>query len=571
MRILFYTHRFGREVVAGAELHLWNLVEQMAIKGHAVSVVTTLQSELRAVMRFGLRWHGKNPNPYEEIRIPGAPHPVIVYRFPVKNLFPPVARLLEKHLQGRWEKEEMAMEPSEPIPAPFEMAYPMLLSGWHLPELAQDRQMRWTMQRATVQLPPLEAAALHIHGYAPKTQTITFSHNGKERIIYKGSGNFQISIRLDDQPHRSVGALNIDPPFRPLKDSRTLGVMVTQVSLSNNSKIELAPFQADHRTLRASRREGFIQSYLERAKNRPRHFSWVFDQLRGPRCPGMAKFLKNKGHQFDWVVTGIFPFSNVAQAVQIKEKSNFKLAILPLFHVDDDFYYWQHYIEAMQKADVCLANSWFSQEKFFPVFEANSITAGAGVNDKMFRQESISGERFRQKYKIPEQEKLVLSVGRKSGTKRYRTLIRAIDNIQHRMRSQLLLVGPDEDHMAITSPNCTYLGVLSQEDLMDAYDACDVFALMSESESFGMVFVEAWMREKPVIGNRSCAPVSYLIRHEETGLLVSDRSELEDAIVRLLENEKERADYGKAGLEQALANHTWPVIADKILNYFESH
>ena len=46
MRILLFTHRFGKEVVGGAEHHLWCLAEQMARMGCQVDVATTLQDEL---------------------------------------------------------------------------------------------------------------------------------------------------------------------------------------------------------------------------------------------------------------------------------------------------------------------------------------------------------------------------------------------------------------------------------------------------------------------------------------------------------------------------------------------
>jgi glycosyltransferase involved in cell wall biosynthesis len=569
MRILFYTHRFGRDMVAGAELHLYNLAEQMALKGHEVVVATTRQKEIAAFMRFGLRWSGPLLPETEEIPVPGAPHPIRIHRFKVKNLPKIWALYKQKKLQRRWEREEMGMEPKAPLDLPFESKYPMLLTGWQLPEFSGGKLFRWSMPRAAIQFPSLQNGSLHLQGHTPRNQTLRFEHNGRSRVIHKGKGGFQISVRLDDCSTPSIGVMTVDSPIRPLKDCRTLGCCVTQMSLSNRGRIELAPFNVDHRTIRAADHDQFIRTYTKRAEDRPEEFEQIFDQLRGPICPGMEQFLERHYQEFDWVLAGIFPFANLPAIARFRADHGFRLALLPLFHVDDDFYYWNHYIRAMRAADVNLANSWYSGRIFFPTIQASSILGGAGVNDQLFLKPEISGERFRKKFHIPENVKIVLSVGRKSGPKRYRTLLRAVDEIQHRAPCRLILVGPDEDNLPIASPNCSYLGVLSWDDLLDAYDACDVFALMSESESFGMVFVEAWMRKKPVVGNSNCAPVSYLIKHEVSGLLARDREELGDCLVRLLKNPKECKAYGEAGFQQAIENHTWPVIAERILKRFE--
>jgi glycosyltransferase involved in cell wall biosynthesis len=572
MRILVYTHRFGKRLVAGAERHLWNLVEQMALMGCQVDVATTLQDELNAFLRFGLFWRsGTKEQPVEEVQIPGAKHPVHIHRFPVRNLPKPVAAILQKHLQHRWEREEMAMEPAKPLPLRFPAPHPVMLTGWHLQEMAGEKMVRWTMPRAAIQLPPLRDAVLHLSAYAPRRQTITITHAGRRRIAFQGKGSFQISIPLDESATPSIATLETAPTFRPLRDARTLGVLVNQMSLTNRGLIELTPMNLDHRTIRAQERRSFIETYTARAEQRPAHYSWIFDALRGPRCPGMEKFLRERVADYDWVLAGILPFSILPRLTKIRREMprKFRIAALPLFHVDDDFYYWRHYIEALREADVCFANSWYSFEHFFPAIGANGIMAGAGVNDTLYRTETISGARFRKRHGIAPGEKVVLSVGRKSGAKQYRTLVQAVENIQEHMPCRLVLIGPDEDRLPIISPCCSYLGVLSQDEVLDAYDAADVFALMSESESFGMVFVEAWMREKPVIGNANCAPVSYLIKPGKNGLLAMDRQELEEHLVALLSDPERCRAYGRAGLEQVLQNHTWPVIARKILDHFQ--
>ena len=570
MRILFFTHRFGKDLVGGPENHLWNLAVQMARMGCQVDVATTYPCTFSPTGRFGGEWETRAVIPYEEIAVRDAPTPICVRRFPVRQWGDPMAFFALRSLERRWEREEAAMEPQQPLPAPFAQGAPLLLTGWHPLELTDaGQQVRWTTGRAALQLPPTEKTTLHIEAFAAHRTTIVFERLGASEQTYSGSGHFQARVELADSAEETVAVLRVEPSSRAWSDPRTLGVRVSQVFVSQNGEVRMAPLHVDHRTLRARDKETFIRTYTERAAARPALHCWLHEQLQGPRCPGMEKFLRKNGQHYDWVLAGVLPHTTLARAARLRRRLKFRLAALPLFHVEDDTYYWRHNIEALRTADICLANSSFAAETFFPAIGARGFMAGAGVDEALFLAHTISGARFRQKFSIGPDEKIVLSVGRKNRAKLYRTLAKAVEQIQERQKCRLVLVGPDEDHLAIGFPSCTYLGVLSQEDLLDAYDACDVFCLMSESESFGIAFAEAWMRRKPVIGNRNCASVAGLIRPGENGLLASTRQELQDHLVDLLTHPDRAAALGQAGQEMVLRKHTWRVIARRVLDHLE--
>ena len=569
MRILFLCHRFGKEHLGGAERHLWNLAEHMARRGHEISVATTLQTEIRPFLRFGLNWSEPHRVPIQDVFVEGA-RPIRIIRFPVRNLWKPFAAILQKFLQHRWEKEELAMEVESLLPPPSLSDCPLLLSGWHLPEATEDGYARWTMGTATLRLPSTQSASLHIRGKAFRRVRVSLERLGESREIFHGKGDFEASVPLSDA-ETSIARLHVTPTWRPWRDARTLGIAVTSLSITNRGQMVSAPLHVDHRSLRGQDKKNFMQAYVDRAERRPRIYSWIFDQLRGPRCPGMKQFLEENHGKYDWVIAGILPFSVITTAAQARRRFNFRLALLPLFHIDDDFYYWRHYLDAMRKADASLANSEFSANLFYPFIGSKAVTAGAGVNDTLFLKADINGDRFRRKFGFDSDQNLVLSVGRKAGPKRYGMLIDAVDAIQEVAPCRLILVGPDEDRLPITSPNCSYLGALSENDLLDAYDACNVFALMSESESFGMVFVEAWMRRKPVIGNQTCGPVSSLIEDGRNGLLASDARELGEKLAFLLSNRDQADKFGAAGFEDVIANHTWTAIARRVSDHLEAN
>jgi glycosyltransferase involved in cell wall biosynthesis len=69
---------------------------------------------------------------------------------------------------------------------------------------------------------------------------------------------------------------------------------------------------------------------------------------------------------------------------------------------------------------------------------------------------------------------------------------------------------------------------------------------MSESESFGMVILEAWKFGRPVIVNKHCAAFSDLVENEVDGLLV-DINDLEKSVRSLVLNPKFADEMGKNG------------------------
>jgi glycosyltransferase involved in cell wall biosynthesis len=104
----------------------------------------------------------------------------------------------------------------------------------------------------------------------------------------------------------------------------------------------------------------------------------------------------------------------------------------------------------------------------------------------------------------------------------------------------------------------TLLGTISDSEKRDLYAAIDVFALPSRSDSFGLVFLEAWANGLPVIGYRA-GGVADVIRHERDGLLVrcDDLEGLAAAIRRLEADAALRMAWGRAGRERLATEFRW--------------
>jgi glycosyltransferase involved in cell wall biosynthesis len=156
-----------------------------------------------------------------------------------------------------------------------------------------------------------------------------------------------------------------------------------------------------------------------------------------------------------------------------------------------------------------------------------------------------------------------LVLGRKTASKGYEHVIRAHKALRRVCADvDLILIGPDEDGRRIDGPGLHYLGRQSREVVRGALGSCLGLVTMSQSESFGIVICEAWLFGKPVIANLACYSFRDLVRHGETGLLVTTEGELTEAMRQLAAHPHERSRMGHAGFQEVITKFTWERAAD---------
>ena len=116
----------------------------------------------------------------------------------------------------------------------------------------------------------------------------------------------------------------------------------------------------------------------------------------------------------------------------------------------------------------------------------------------------------------------------------------------------------------MTDPRVLELGAVPLEEKCDALAACNVFVMPSMQESFGGVYVEAWMYRKPVIGGRIPA-ISNVIDDGVNGLLVDQNTrEIAEATLKILQDESFARTLGEAGHRKALEQFTWDAVVGRV-------
>lgn len=156
--------------------------------------------------------------------------------------------------------------------------------------------------------------------------------------------------------------------------------------------------------------------------------------------------------------------------------------------------------------------------------------------------------------------RVVLSVGRWAASERYKgadLLIHAVSELTREFPDlHLVLVGEGDDlprlkKLALATnarDDVHFISGLSRYELAACYAACDIFALPSTGEGFGLVFLEAMAFQKPVVGT-ALGGIPDIVEDGITGILVEPEnpSSLSSALRSLISNEVLRLRMGQQG------------------------
>lgn len=280
--------------------------------------------------------------------------------------------------------------------------------------------------------------------------------------------------------------------------------------------------------------------------------------VRGPWSSGLERYLQQHMHEYDVVLTHNTVFRPPVAAIEYAKQAGVPSVVIPHAHLDDDYYHFPDVLQAARDASAVLAVPKAACQ-FFEQQGCQAYYLPAGIErDEPFTAADVAA--FRQIY--TDSTPFVLVLGRKSPAKGYQTVIDTIEGLQGKVRA--VLIGPDDDGVAITSPYVTYLGRQSREVVRGALQSCVALVTMSHSESFGIVLLEAWLAGRPVIANTHCAAFHDMAVHEHNALLV-DESGLAEAVCYLADHPDVANTLGKNGLALT-EQYDWASICQQFLD-----
>ncbi len=295
----------------------------------------------------------------------------------------------------------------------------------------------------------------------------------------------------------------------------------------------------------------------------------------GPHLPGLVESACRLAP--DIIVTTASPFLPMFRAAQAARRAGRPVVVMPCLHPGDR---WLVDNPALMKlirtADGVMALTSYEIQflRALGVPPDRLWLIGGGVAADA-AESARSG--LRRQFRIPEGEPVVLFCGRKEEGKGVHVVLEAMARLwQQGRRGTLVLAGAATDYsrthlarMFERLPAEWKARMVARDDIDEDekwgwLTECDVLAHPSSIESFGLVYLEAWLCGKPVIGGRT-GPQCAVIEEGRDGLLVKPGSVNETvvAIDRLLFEPGFGRKLGEAGRAKVLNHFTWDVVVDR--------
>ncbi|OYT53599.1 MAG: hypothetical protein B6U72_05215 [Candidatus Altiarchaeales archaeon ex4484_2] len=198
-----------------------------------------------------------------------------------------------------------------------------------------------------------------------------------------------------------------------------------------------------------------------------------------------------------------------------------------------------------------------------------------GVDTQRFKPTSDK-KLLRKRFNIPEEDLIILSLGRLSDSKRPYTLIDVFSLIKKKLGNVTLVIAGEGELLEKTKrlvrkrniKNIKFLGYVDHEkDVPDLYACSDYYIMTSKYEGQPLTLLEAMSSGLPCIVSN--IPNLKIVEDADCGIVVDfgDEEKASEEIISYIE--KNNSNQSSNARNYALNNLDWEVIAEKYLKEFE--
>ena len=295
--------------------------------------------------------------------------------------------------------------------------------------------------------------------------------------------------------------------------------------------------------------------------------------------PGYLREVFRNRPRFDIVIAGVLPYTHlIYPAAWLARLHRVPWVCVPLVHTGvagggpSPGYLTAPQLRLLKAADAIIT----ATEAESRALEGRGLDpskiqrVGVGIDPSEF----AGGEagRFRERFRL--EGPLVLQVSTLSRAKGAADLLEAMKLLWAAgSDARLVFIGPSmadfEKHLSSqpvhVRERVLMLGMTDEATKKDALAACDLFVMASSADSFGTVYLEAWLYGKPVVGAEA-GGVPDVVARERDGLLVrfGRPRELAAAVSRLLADAELRRRLGEAGRRKVLREYTWETVFGRL-------
>lgn len=552
-RVLVATYRFADPPPGGAEAFLVNVLRELSRR--AVLEIDVATCDVGTITNT---WHFSAQYSKPDRPTADPAYVAATYRFPVDP-----GRVGDFERCRRLFSIWMAESRSQAIALAQHLHHPLLLGGWNYPETSDDKVVRWASRESQLCV-GRRATAMRIAGVAPQETNLEAVRGGQVVGSRAVSGRFEWAIDLPgDDP---IVSLRAAKTFLAREDPRELGILVEELTLCEGTLSATVDLGEDFATTaRRHAPELWVKSLIEVAERRDPCDDDLFVAVRGPHSKEFRRWLEDNVASYDVVLAQGVPFSTPVEVTEIATRQGVPVVVLPHFHMEDAYYHWRRYYDVFRRARCVIASTRGVKSLVFDALGATSVALpGGGVDLREYDGAALPARQQAFRKLHPSGTPFVLLLGRKAGSKNYQLAIDAIAAVNrdgHRV--DLILIGPDDDGSVVMAPHTFYYGMQPRDVVLGALSLSLCLVNMSDSESFGIVLLEAWLSGRPVVAQRKCLAFADLIIPGENGFLAESPGELARAVELYLADPGLAPRHGTCG--KALAEgYSWSHLAERI-------
>ncbi len=292
-----------------------------------------------------------------------------------------------------------------------------------------------------------------------------------------------------------------------------------------------------------------------------------------PILPGIARVRE----PYDAVFAVGFPYTVFSYAALLTARAaGAPLILTPFLHLAtpgdqvNRNYTRPHQIRLLAESDTVVVQTGLEADavRAWGIADARILTLGMAVE----HAEVTGGrrDRFRESFGIAPGTRVVGHLATLDLNKGTNDLVLAVARLNEARgedgRIALILAGPsspDFERFLAEQPVAAWpwlkrLGPLPLADRADFFAAIDAFSMPSRTDSYGIVFLEAWANGLPVVA-AAAGGVPDVVKDGEAGYLVpfGDLDRLSAAIGRLADDPALAGRLGDAGRRIVATGHTW--------------
>lgn len=298
--------------------------------------------------------------------------------------------------------------------------------------------------------------------------------------------------------------------------------------------------------------------------------------LAAPWLPEMWRWFRTTEERFDLIAAMNVSFEPLFVAGQrLAWRLGVPFVSYPIAHLGagerpgqdpvGQFHTMRHQVDVVRSSDAVIVQSptarAFYIEQGTPAGHVHVVGPGVNPDEILGGQ----GQRFLEQHRV--KAPLVAYLGAMAYDKGTVQVFEAVRRLwQEGTEVELVLAGTVlsafQRYLAQVPPGdrqrVHVLGLIDEAEKRDLLAAADVVAMPSRTDSFGLVYLEAWLYRKPVIGAQAWG-IKDVIEDGVDGLLVpfGDPEALAASLSTLLEHQALRSKMGALGEQKVYRFHTW--------------